>query len=273
MARKRGTFPQIVGLVLTKPSGDVLSSTQNLAKPVLPPLKISEHWMGTLMSWAKEPPRMPILKLGRGFRDLRGYCITENAMYVFDAIAALTIAMEHYLEGEPAGLSLGALSKARTAVQYRLLSLQNSKELDGATLLEPDIYEACRLIVIIYGIAVVFPIPNSYKALQQLVQLLQDSITTCGVDKLGKLQPNLLLWMLMLGAIAAFEKPERLWYVTQLAGWANKWEIQNWEEIEERLLLFLWLESACGSGGRRVWTEVTIWRARNEKLSSLLEQL
>jgi hypothetical protein len=196
--------------------GDVLSSTQNLAKPVLPSLRISEHWMATLMSWTTSPPRLPILKLGRGFQILQDYCMTETAMFVFDAIAALTIAMEHYLEGEPAGLSLGALSKMRTAVQYRLLSLLSSTELDGVPLLEPDIYEACRLTALIYSVAIVYPIPNSYKALQQLVQLLKVSIEICDVEQLEIAHPDLLLWMLVLGAIAAFEKPERLWYVTQL---------------------------------------------------------
>ena len=60
-------------------------------------------------------------------------------MFVFGPTAALTIAMEHYLEGEPAGLSLGALSKMSTAVQYRLLSLLSSTEFDGVPLLKPDI--------------------------------------------------------------------------------------------------------------------------------------
>ena len=78
------------------------------------------------MSWATSPPRLPILKLGHGFQILQDYCMTETAMFVFGAIAALTIAMEHYLEGEPAGLSLGALSKiehcgpVQTLVTFKL---------------------------------------------------------------------------------------------------------------------------------------------------------
>jgi len=211
--------------------------------------------MDDLMSWATAP-REPKLKLGRGFQTLQCYCITESALYIFDAIAALTIAIEHYLEGEPAGLSLGALSKMRTSVQHRLLSLPSRTELGGLALLEPDVYEACRLTAIIYGVAIVYPISNSYKVLQQLVQLLKNSLEICDIERLGVAQPDLLLWMLVLGAIAAFEKPERLWYITQLAKWAKKREVYDWTRVEEKLLLFLWMDSACGTGGGQVWIEV-----------------
>ena len=212
--------------------------------------------MNTLMTWAISPPRLPILQVGRGFRDLQGY-ITETAILVFDAVAALTIAIEHYLEGQPVGLSLGALSKMRTAVQYRLLSLPSCTELEKVPLVEPHLYEACRLTALIYGVAVVYPIPNSYKALQKLVQLLQDSLKAFSVEQLGAASLDMLLWVLVIGAIAAFEKPERPWYIAQLAKRSKEWTSYDWEKVEEKMTLFLWLESACGSGGRIVWTEVT----------------
>lgn len=210
------------------------------------------------MDWAVSPSRLPTPKLGRRFRDLQGYGVTENAIFVLDTISALTIAINHYLDGEPAGLSLGALSKIRTSVQHRLLSLPTADEINDLSptqSIELNIYETCRLTAVIYGVAIIFPIPNSYNALQELVQRLKTSIEVCKVDRLAITLPDFLLWILVLGGIAALEKPQRPWYVAQLAKLAKKTDIYDWERIVEKLSHFLWLESACGPGGQRLWSE------------------
>jgi hypothetical protein len=212
------------------------------------------------MSWAVSPPRLPIPKLGRKFRDLQDYGIDDYTIFVFDAITALTIAIDHYLDGKPAGLSLGALSKIRTAIQDKLLSLPTADELNTWSpkkSIEPSIYEACRLTVLIYGVAIVFPIPNSYNALQTLVQRLKVSIESLKIGQLADALPDFFLWILVLGGIAAFEKEERSWYVTQLAKLAKKMDIYDWEIIEHKMELFLWMGSACEPGGQRLWSETT----------------
>ena len=44
-------------------------------------------------------------------------------------------------------------------------------------------------------------------------------------------------------------------------------KIGTWEEVAEIVESFLWLESACGPGGRILWAEVTrgrLLRSRSE---------
>jgi hypothetical protein len=78
----------------------------------------------------------------------------------------------------------------------------------------------------------------------------------CDFDQLGTILPDFFLWILVLGGIAALGKPERNWYVTRLARVVKKRHLYGWDEVEEELLAFLWLDSACGPGGLRLWSEV-----------------
>jgi hypothetical protein len=61
--------------------------------------------------------------------------------------------------------------------------------------------------------------------------------------------------MLMLGGIAALDKAERPWFVSQLVRLVRILRI-DWDSVGEIMESFLWLESACGSGGRLLWSEV-----------------
>jgi hypothetical protein len=61
--------------------------------------------------------------------------------------------------------------------------------------------------------------------------------------------------MLVLGGIASLDKPERVWFVERLARLAAMLDV-DWCEVKEILGTFLWLESACGDGGKELWGEV-----------------
>ena len=81
-----------------------------------------------------------------------------------------------------------------------------------------------------------------------------------GLDKeIGNFAMELsgvLLWMMVLGGIASSDKPERPWFVSQLALIVRKLRLMDWGGVEDILESFLWLESACGKGGRELWDEV-----------------
>jgi len=68
---------------------------------------------------------------------------------------------------------------------------------------------------------------------------------------------KLLLWVLVLGGIAALDKPERSWYVAQLVILVeNLEESTDWGAIEGILERYLWLDSACGHTGPELWEEI-----------------
>ncbi|KAG4438807.1 hypothetical protein IFR05_005698 [Cadophora sp. M221] len=245
---------ELYGLAEIIVGGDVVSSTRNLSKPSLPPLKQADEWIKYVLRWAVVPPRLPVQKISCGFNAYLEYGVTADMLSVFEAAGAITQAIQHYVEGQPVGLGLSAISRTRTAVQQRILSLPAAAELPEAQF--PLVYEACRISSIIYGIAVIFPIPNTYQLFQELVQKLQAAIEMSRIECFGAVLADLYLWLLMIGGIAALDKPERCWYVGQLVAFARRIGVWEWSDVERVLGGFLWLESACEPGGRKLWEEV-----------------
>jgi hypothetical protein len=179
-------------------------------------------------------------------------------LQVLDSIGGFSLAVDYYLQGKPFGLKLGAIARARTAVQQRLLLLQSAEELgipSSSPKPKPNIYECCRLTALIYGVGVVFPVPNSGSVLQELVGRLMIAIGVLDIRTFGPELGGVLLWMLVLGGIAALGTPERHWFASQLAWIVRRLDIDDWEGVEDILGSFLWLDSACGQGGRLLWSE------------------
>jgi hypothetical protein len=177
---------------------------------------------------------------------------------VLNCMEAITIAIDHYLQGTPGGLTLGQIVRTRTGIQKRLLVLPTAKELNiNTTVLScPDLYECCCLTAMIFSIAVIYPIPNTYDVLQTLVRQLIASLEVVDIEILSVDYSGVLLWILVLGGIAALGKPERPWFVLNLALNSLKRLKLDWDSVEDILKSFLWLESACSPGGRRLWGEV-----------------
>jgi Fungal specific transcription factor domain len=179
-------------------------------------------------------------------------------LQVLDSMGAFTLAVDYYLQGSPFGLKLGAMARMRTAVQQRLLLLPTAEELGIPSPLsepKPNIYECCRLTALIYGVAVVLPVPHSHSMLQELVRRLMIVIRGLDNRTFGVELGGVLLWMLVLGGIAALDTPERNWFASQLAWIVRRLDIGDWGGVEDILGSFLWLDSVCGQGGRLLWSE------------------
>jgi hypothetical protein len=238
--------------------GDIISSTNSLAKPRFPPLRIHTVSIANLKAWAISPPRPAIQIQASAFQSLKDYGITESMLQVLDSIGGFTLAVGHYLQGKPFGLKLGEIAGARTAVQQRLLLLQTAEELNipsSSSKPKPNIYECCRLTALIYSVGVVLPVPNSHSVLQELVRRLMKAIGVLDIRTFGVELGGVLLWMLVLGGIAALDTPERHWFASQLAWIVRRLDIDDWEGVEDILGSFLWLDNACGQGGRLLWSE------------------
>jgi hypothetical protein len=246
---------------VTVSSGDIIYSMNSDCKPFFPPLQRHETYITGVRAWATSPNRKFTQKLSSKFWNLQDHGLTEAMLQLFDAMGSLTIAIDHYLRGKPDGLAVGVIARTRTAIQKRLILLPSDEELSIIPLSSPCLYEACRLTGLIYGLAVVFPLSNTYDMFRTLSQSLKASIENFEIHRSEAVEvQHVLLWILVLGGIGAFEKPERDWFVVQLAGIVRRLEI-DWDGVGEILENFLWLESACGPGGRLLWAEVMLFNA------------
>ena len=213
-----------------------------------------------LKTWAISPPRPDIQTQASAFQSLGEYGITESMLQVLDSIGAFTLAVDYYLQGNPLGLKLIEIARTQAAVQQRLLLLPTAEELgipssSSTPKPKPNIYECCRLTALIYGVAVVLPVPNSHSVLQELVRRLTVVMGILDIRTFGVELGGVLLWMLVLGGIAALDTPERNWFTSQLAWIVKRLDRDDWEGVEDILGSFLWLGSACGQGGRLLWSE------------------
>ncbi|RDW65955.1 hypothetical protein BP6252_09590 [Coleophoma cylindrospora] len=239
---------------------DVISATNLLSKPFYPQLRCTKTWITTLKAWAASAARSPTPLQGSGFHKLKNLGLTSAMLQVFDEVAAITLAIDAYVQGKLSGLRGGEVARTRTAIQHRLLLLPGAEELKYSDLTKLSLYECCRLSVLIYSIAVVFPIPNPGGALHDLVRRLKTSMEGLESEKYRPLCIDVLLWALILGGIAALDMPERTWFVSKLSILQKEQNLHNWNSVEDILECFLWLQSACGAGGMLLWSEVTEWR-------------
>jgi hypothetical protein len=129
------------------------------------------------------------------------------------------------------------------------------------------LYESIRHAALIYSTAVTFPLPALSGHFHKLAATLQQLLEASKFDSCWRHYPKTLLWILVLGGIAASDTKERDWFVRSLSIVAKILKIGTWQEASEIVESFLWLESACGPGGRILWAEVTrgrLIRSRSE---------
>jgi hypothetical protein len=130
----------------------------------------------------------------------------------------ITIAVDYYVQAKPDSLALGRMIKTRTAVQKVVILLPTAQELELniSASSTPSIYECCRLTALIFGVAVIFPVPNTYNILQTLVQRPTGAIEVSHIESTDECL-GIFLYILVLRGIAALDKPERPWFVSQFA--------------------------------------------------------
>ncbi|KAL2066123.1 hypothetical protein VTL71DRAFT_2194 [Oculimacula yallundae] len=246
--------------------GDIISSLNTFCKPVFAPIQIHEAYIASAMDWAKTSPHLPPQILATSFSRYAEYGISESLLEILEPLGVVTWAIDYHLQAKPVGLTIGEIGRTRAAVMKRLLFLPSAEELgfekNFAVVGGTNFYECCRLTAFIYSVAVTFPIPNTRVVLRYYVGLLKAAIEDLEVESFedGKVD-EIMLWILMMGGIAALGKEEREWFVETLGILREKMEI-SWSEAIGIFEKFLWLNSACGAGGKRLWEDSEAWCLR-----------
>lgn len=71
--------------------------------------------------------------------------------------------------------------------------------------------------------------------------------------------PVMLLWVLVVGAVAAFKRPQRRWFITQLAEHCVSMKIFNLGQMKGLLADTMWVDGALDSALKTLWTEIQGW--------------
>jgi hypothetical protein len=244
-------------VLLTTLSSDVLGATQQLQRPHWPLLDRTLKF-GTFE--IDESVRYPLTKLGTSFSELQYFGINTEMAGVLESMVTLTIIIDCHCRGTKPIHDFTSLIDRRNYVQHSLMSLPPGAELDEDEVTSVCLYEAIRHTAFIYSAAVTFPIPALGGHFHKLAELVQPLLEASKFDSCWRHCPQTLLWILVLGGIAASDTKEREWFVRSIAVVAKLLKIGTWEQVVEVMQGFLWLDSACDAGGRVLWAEATSGR-------------
>jgi hypothetical protein len=241
-----------------------MGACRTLQKPIFPFLAHSNNSVidgGLSVSDEEHEWAMPTIgRLGTGFLDV---CESSTAAELHDLwkviqqMCEFTIIVENHVQGRWTPRTFTMLIDQRNFVQHSLMSLKTKQELydNDSVVIEP-LYECCRLAVIVYSFLVIFPIPPVAGPFEALAQQLGAEFTTVNLHDQNLSTSKLLLWVLMMGAIAAIGLPERRWFLSHIQTLSAHMGIAKWEEMKEILQLFLWLPSTSDPDGRDVYIEM-----------------
>jgi len=177
---------------------------------------------------------------------------------VIQSMVDLTIVIDCHCRGRIPIKNFTAFIDRRNSVQHRLISLPSGQELLDEEVTNICLYESIRNAALIYSAAVTFPLPALSGHFHKLVSILQPLLETSKFNPCWRKCPKTLLWILVLGGIAALDTIEREWFVIHIAVLAKVLKVASWEQVVEIMEGFLWLDSACDAGGQVLWAEVTM---------------
>ena len=242
-------------------------ATRSLAQPPFP--FVSALSRETLLSDPLHAVEHASLEPGSGFSTLARLSgrNMKDLCSIMSAICTYTEKIDDYCNGRLPAQSILILADERNRVQHRLLSLPTLATIRKSGGTEASVYEATRLATIIYTLLVTFPIPAISSPFAELSRRVKAQIPSLDFQVLQD-EPGILLWILVMAAIASINVGERRWYLKYLKQVTDRLGLSHWNELREQLLKFLWYGSTNDSDGVLLWKEmhsIEAWSATNPR--------
>jgi hypothetical protein len=234
-------------------SADIIGATQTLTKPSFPLLR---RLSDARAYWLTSSPFIDRLKLARGFENISIGDLRMDVKGIIRDMCDITIKIDNYCRGITSTLSITAIIDIRNATQHALLSLPSADEITHWENDDRSRYETLRLAMILFSIAVVFPLPSATEIRARVVRDLRVVIEVSESEYIWGNSQHIFLWILVFGGMSALGMEERGWFVKRLAGVSRTLNCVSWVDAANMMSEHLWLESACDTAGRELWEEV-----------------
>jgi hypothetical protein len=197
----------------------------------------------------------------RRYGHLQQLGLTPELIDVYQAMHIYTGIVDGHLRKNPSKIDEALLADQRNLVHHTMLSIPTASQSDGFSGYnnnEEIIYEACRLAGLVFSVGVILPLPAQSTPLTQLATLIKALMQFFNPAIVWS-HPHArmtLLWVLMMGGIAAENTPERAWYVSTLRQAACENGVASWADMRKVLSNILWWDIACDQPGHRLWLEL-----------------
>ena len=150
------------------------------------------------------------------------------------------------------------LLMARSGFYHRLLSLPSWDELPEIekSTTSRTTYELCRLTVLLYSSAVIYPMPAQSGWHLKRLASMRAVLATYTAQKVQTLDDSLLTWCLCVGGIAAFRTSQRYFFQSFLEETLHRWSLTSWSAVRKINRRFLWSDDACARGAAVLWDAI-----------------
>ncbi|OJD18745.1 hypothetical protein AJ78_01282 [Emergomyces pasteurianus Ep9510] len=128
------------------------------------------------------------------------------------------------------------------------------------------IYESVRFAAMVYSMLVVFPLPAANRPFPRLCRMMKAALVAAEVENITPYNsnrnihcwsgaPEMLLWVMILGTMAARNTPTEDWFVERTGDVIKVLGIRSWEQLKGKMEMIMWMDCVCDAGGLAVWNE------------------
>lgn len=201
--------------------------------------------------------------MGTGFRPL--LFIDADLARALEGAEDVTIALDLFQRQMARGYNLIDIVNVANETQHKLLSTTIAPFAE--TTANICLREICHCAALIYNDMVVFPLPATTGtkprlskrlrfAIENYEVLSSKSTTMAGKGAKTVDHSDLILWALMLGAMAASLTVHTTWYVQKLGQYLSQSPYRHtWLDFRKLMFTFLWWSYIFDEPGQRLWWE------------------
>lgn len=238
---------------------DILIAALDLAPPKQPFIEVDEvtQLLGdTSLNILPEPKDEDEAQRGTFIASLAAFGVPQNLVSLLHDLHRTITYKEAVPRGLVQNLNLVALTSRQQALHHAILSLPQRDPHSNLAAPIPRLYHPLRLVLHIFAVGLLFPLPPSTGALARLVLALKASLDAALDGAPIDDRVPCLVWILFVGAIAARGMAERRWFVERLAGLCE-WEgVTRWKEVKGLVRGYVWCGDAMDDEGMEVWDDV-----------------
>ena len=231
LVKARGGLREITtpGIAEQVQSTDIIQASLALMKPNFELGRLYNHVLEHQVKLIRPPhARAAIFEVSDTFKDI----LLDMRMYCRQ--------LDKVCKDVQSALASWEMNINRNLIQYRLLSLPGGQD------------ELCRLASLIFSYGVIFPLANK----RPLEALVRDLLRTLHSDTSEEtVSDEFMLWVTVLGGIAASGSTHEEYFVHMLGCLAVKMRISKFAEVRDTMRKFVWLDCACDTCAFQLWAQ------------------
>ncbi len=155
--------------------------------------------------------------------------------------------------------SISLFSERVYIIERQLLLLAVSGDPLSTSPMESFVNGACRNAAFVYIYAALREVPLGGSLYNIFVERLRSALgCTSFMLAWSNTHPSMLLWVLAIGGMVAIGRPERPWFVSQLAGVCTILKLQTLQDMKDTLRDITWVEGLYEGLMQTLWTEIEL---------------